>query len=48
MDFQLTHFFRQVVEDALLIIDVIRINPLYKPAKESWIECFTEGRSFLV
>ena len=45
MDFQLTHFFRQVCEDALLIFDVIRINPLFKPPKESWIECFTEGAS---
>ena len=43
MDFQLTHFYRQVCEDALLIIDVIRINPSLKPVKESWLECFTEG-----
>ena len=43
MDFQLTHFYRQVCEDALLIIDVLRINPSLKPVKESWLECFTEG-----
>lgn len=43
MDFHLTHFFRTVCEDALLIIDVIRINPSFKPLKESWLNCFTEG-----
>jgi hypothetical protein len=43
MDFQLTRLYRSIFEDAILIIDVISINPAYKPTGKPWVECLAEG-----
>jgi hypothetical protein len=43
LDFQLTRLYRSILEDAILILDVVRINPSYKPNGKPWVECLAEG-----
>lgn len=48
MDFNITRLFRSLCDDAILIHDVIRIIPQFRPFDKPWRESFTEALALIV